>query len=252
MKKLFVVLAAMLTFTSTAFAQIGSLSSDLVYTPVTPCRIIDTRPEFGGMGPIAAGTTFGFYAGNSAGFANQGGSATNCGITAGLDTAAVAVNFTVVTPAAAGYITVFPWGGTKPTASTLNYTAGAVVGNSAIVKVSQATYTAMNIFSLATTHVVADIVGYYSKPVATALQCQDTTAATAAINLATGGQYVNYAFAAACPSGFTSVAIRCGVDSNVAAAFEYSAGAEGYCGAHSPTNTQTLSARRTCCRIPGR
>ena len=43
MKKLFIVLAAMLTFTSTAFAQLGSLASDLVYTPVTPCRIFDTR-----------------------------------------------------------------------------------------------------------------------------------------------------------------------------------------------------------------
>lgn len=236
-----------------AFAQIGSAASDLVFTPVTPCRIMDTRNPGSNSGMLLAGTTRTFYGISSASnYPSQGGSSPNCNIPFITDVAALVLNFTVVTPDTGGFITVFPADATMPTAATVNFTAGAVVGNNATLKVSQTTGNQFKIYTTSNLHVVGDVVGYYSKPVATALECQDTTAATAAINLVSGSQFVNYAFAAACPTGFTSVAIRCGVNSNVAAAFEYSAASEGYCGAHSPTNTETLSARRTCCRIPGR
>ena len=126
MKFFFVVLAATLTFTSTAFAQIGSVASDLVYTPVTPCRIFDTRTSAGGTGPIPAAGTKNFMILGQASYASQGGAASNCGITASINTAAVAVNFTVVSPATPGYITAYPFGTTKPTAATVNFNAGDV------------------------------------------------------------------------------------------------------------------------------
>jgi hypothetical protein len=253
MRKLYLVLgllAALLTFTSTAFAQIGSADKDLVYTPVTPCRLIDTRLATLGAISAGAGGIRGFFGANSAGFAGQGGSATNCGITTGLDTAAVAVNFTVVSPAAAGYITVFPYLDAQPLASTLNYTAGAVVGNSATVKLSNVGFTAMAIYSSATTHVVADVVGYYSKPVATALQCIDTDYANTLIN---GGpsSSLYFAFVAplACPLGYTSISLRCFTNNAISSASESTG---NQCSGNSPVNTSTLYASRTCCRIPGR
>ena len=43
MKKLILSIVAMLTLATSAFAQLGSLTSDLVFTPLTPCRIVDTR-----------------------------------------------------------------------------------------------------------------------------------------------------------------------------------------------------------------
>src|ERR1700712_2002368 len=40
--------------------KLGSASSDLVYVPVAPCRVLDTRSS-GGGGPIISGVTRNFY-----------------------------------------------------------------------------------------------------------------------------------------------------------------------------------------------
>ena len=68
MKKIILSIAAMFTLATSAFAQIGSLSSDLVFTPLTPCRIVDTRVA---GGTIPALATRGFKAWGTS-FAAQG------------------------------------------------------------------------------------------------------------------------------------------------------------------------------------
>jgi hypothetical protein len=40
---------------------IGDATGDYVYTAVTPCRIVDTRPGSGGSGAISSGTSQDFY-----------------------------------------------------------------------------------------------------------------------------------------------------------------------------------------------
>lgn len=192
-----------------------------------------------------------YYAAGVASFAGSGGSATNCGMTAGLNTAAVAVNFVAVAPAAAGYITVFPAGGVQPTASTLNYTAGEVVANSAIVKVSQASFSAMSIFSLATTHVVADVTGYYSRPISNgSLECMDTSLVSVPINSGpVNSLYFNFLAAPACPVGYTQVSLRCMVSDSTSSASE---SITGHCNGTSSAIGANLYASKTCCRIPGR
>jgi hypothetical protein len=246
MKKLFILLAAMLTFTSTAFAQIGSLSSDLVYTPVTPCRIFDTRTSQGGSGPIPAGGTKNFAVWGVSSYAGQGGAASNCGIVAGANTAAVAVNLVVAFPSGTGWLTAYPFGTTMPLAATLNYNAGeVVVSNGAILKVAQGAATDLTVFSSANAEVIADVVGYYAKPVATALQCQDTTVVSVVITA--GAQ--NNAFASACPAGYTQTSTNC--TSNWPMPIVYASA--GICSARNNGSvSETLSASRTCCRIPGR
>jgi hypothetical protein len=246
MKKLFIVLAAMLTFTSTVFAQIGSLSSDLVYTPVTPCRIFDTRLSQGGSGPIAALSTKSFAIWGIGSYASQGGAASNCGITAGANTAAVAVNLVAAFPSGTGWLTAYPFGTTMPLAATLNYNAGeVVVSNGAILKVAQTGATHLTIFSQANSEVIADVVGYYSKPVATALECVDTTVTSVVI---AAGNQAN-AFGLACPAGYTRTATNC--TSNWPMPIVYSN--FGTCSArNNGTVSETLGASSTCCRIPGR
>ena len=259
MKKLLIMLAAALTFTTTAFAQIGSLSSDLVFTPVTPCRILDTRLIGGGAGtPITAGGTGAYYTGGISSFASAGGSATDCGLqAAGLNIAAVAVNFVVVSPSAAGYITVFPYNGVQPTASTVNYTAGAVVANSAIIKVSQVSITAMSIYSLATTHVVADVTGYYSKPVSVgSLECNLVVAThSLAINFA------SYQFStASCPATHPVVVSPYCYNNDNANVYSTGSAAIGafntggpWCGWRNVSGAiASVQQGQTCCRIPGR
>ena len=159
-----IVLTACSTLAS---AQLGSLSTDLVYTPVTPCRIIDTRSAAAGL--LAAGSARAFNAWTTTNFASQGGTSSDCGIPANTNTAAIAVYFTVVSPTTAGYITAYPGNVTQPVASTVNFRAGDVIGNNAILKLDQritATTNHFNVFTYSATHLVADVVGYYAKPVA--------------------------------------------------------------------------------------
>ena len=131
MKKLFAIACFWLLTASSAFAQLGSFSNDLVYTPITPCRVFDTRTTQGGSGAIPANGTKYFRVWDTTCFANQGGSPTNCGITAGVvlngtfnvvsNLAAVAMNVTVVSPSSNGYVTVYPFGAEKPLAATVNF-----------------------------------------------------------------------------------------------------------------------------------
>ena len=71
---------------------LGDATADLVYTPVTPCREVDTRPSQGGTGPIGNASSKDFKVWTATNFTAQGGSATNCGIPA--DPVAVVVNIT--------------------------------------------------------------------------------------------------------------------------------------------------------------
>ena len=143
-----------------------SLSSDLVFTPVTPCRMLDTRSASAGI--LVAGTSRGFYSwsNTSFGFTTQGGSNTNCGIPASTNTAAIVVNFTAVSPQTGGYITAFPGDATQPLAATLNFNAGDVKGNIAVLKLNQTNSgNHFNVYTTSTMHLVGDVVGYYAKPV---------------------------------------------------------------------------------------
>ena len=159
-----IVLTACSTFAS---AQLGSLSTDLVYTPVTPCRLIDTRSATAGQ--MAAGSVRAFNGWTGTNFAGQGGSGgSNCNIPAANTTAAIVVNFTVVTPATGGYISAFPANATQPLTASLNFNAGDVKGNNAILKLDQtAANNHLKIYTTSATHLVVDVVGYYAKPVTT-------------------------------------------------------------------------------------
>lgn len=161
-----ILIAVALTFTSTlTSAQLGSLSTDLTYTPVTPCRIIDTR-NAGGV--LAAGSTRGFAGWSLTNYNGQGGTATsNCNIPANTATSAIVVNFTVVSPSTGGYITAYPSDVVQPLAASLNFNAADVKGNNAILKLNQTGVGShLNVYTTSTTHLVADVVGYYARPLA--------------------------------------------------------------------------------------
>ena len=60
-----------------AAAELGSSAADLVFTPLTPCRIIDTRAA---GGPIMPGSPRDFLVSGNLGFEGQGGTPGGCGI----------------------------------------------------------------------------------------------------------------------------------------------------------------------------
>jgi len=155
---------------------LGDIGDDLVYTPLTPCRIVDTR--FAG-GPIAANTTRSFDVDGTS-FTGQGGFNGSCGIPFGV-AYAVAMNITATQPNADGYFTAYPLGATQPLSSILNWTAGATIANSTIVPVVPGVGNDFNLFAGgATVHAVIDVLGFYAAPVATALDCITVSSAVTA------------------------------------------------------------------------
>jgi hypothetical protein len=123
------------------------------YTPITPCRIVDTRS--GGGGTMASL--------EDRAFSVQG----VCGVPAGAK--AVALNVTVVatqTTSAAGFLTLYPTGVARPNVSTINFVKGDVVANGAIVPLGTAsTPNALDLHvfagSTGTVNVILDVSGYF-------------------------------------------------------------------------------------------
>ena len=75
--------------------------------------------------------------------------------------AAVVLNVTVVSPGAPGYVTVYPKGATRPTASNLNYRAGQIVPNNVVVKVGSGGQISLFAFD-GCPNLVVDVVGYFA------------------------------------------------------------------------------------------
>ena len=151
---------------------LGSTTSDLVFTPVTPCRIIDTRVAtdpllLGRIGPNL-GKQFSVSLANSA---TQGGNAGTCNIP--IAPAAVAINVTSTDQTGLGNLRAIETGGGIPNVSLLNYTPGVNLANAAVVR-SAGALGGQNIFIYSgnsASQVVVDIMGYFAAPVATALAC---------------------------------------------------------------------------------
>ncbi|WP_325128307.1 hypothetical protein [Arenimonas sp.] len=227
---------------------LGSAASDLVYTPVTPCRILDTRVSGGAI----AGTfsrDFNAVVGAGGNFSSQGGSATDCGMVAA-GQAAVVVNLTVVTPAGAGFATAYPFGTARPLASSVNYTAGSIVNNSIVVKLpSPLTSQDFSVYTFATADFVADVVGYYAAPMATALQCTRQFGNFVSVPANTYG----FGVSATCPSGYTATGLGIEAAANVVMADSAINSSGGTIFTYNLGGTaQSTRAWAQCCRVPGR
>ena len=143
----------------TATISLGSLSNDmnLVFTPVTPCRIVDTRNA---GGPIPPG---GLRSYNIRGaVVSQGGNSAGCPSPSG-EPHAVHLNVAAVPVAGQGHLRLFAFNTPAPTASILNYsTAAGNMSNAASVKTCYLCTKDVNVQSFGgTTHVVIDVMGYY-------------------------------------------------------------------------------------------
>jgi hypothetical protein len=123
------------------------------FTSVGPYRRFDTRNNWGFVGtqPIGPGQTL------SVDMSTGDSPVPASGVTA------VVMNVTVTAPTAAGYLRVTPAGGTSTT-SSLNFVPGQTVPNLVTVPVSPSGV--VDFYNPAgSTHVIADIVGYYGGPV---------------------------------------------------------------------------------------
>jgi hypothetical protein len=152
------------------------LSSDLVFTSIQPCRIIDTRYATNGVNHrLAAGVaqTFNVVGGNvtASTFTGQGGLSGGCnipGFSNGVAQAqAVVVNIAAVGPGGVGALLAWPTDQLQPNAAAINYPSASVVGalaNSIALPVRQDQQGAdITIKALGSdTDFVADVQGYFS------------------------------------------------------------------------------------------
>jgi hypothetical protein len=127
----------------------GNVIGSGMYVPLNPSRVMDTRPDYGGIGPVGASSSRSLTLAGAGGVPKSG-------------VGAVVMNVTVVA-SAAGYLTAYPADATAvPTASNLNFIAGQVVPNLVAVKTSSAGAVAVYNGSAGSTNVIVDVAGYFT------------------------------------------------------------------------------------------
>jgi len=121
------------------------------FTALTPARILDTRDGTGRAGvaaPVGGGQWIDVPV-------------TGVGGVPATGVSGVALNVTVDQPSGSGFLTAWPTGEPRPFTATHNFVPGLTVGNLTLAKVGAGGR--VSIFnSSGATHVVADVVGYFS------------------------------------------------------------------------------------------
>jgi len=153
-----VTLAVFSTAMSIAF--IASTASDVraagpLFQGLSPARLLDTRPgqpTIDGVsqasGPLGSDSTLTFQVSGRGGVPSSGAGA-------------VAMNVTATDGTASSYLTVFPTGVSRPTASNLNFVAGQTIPNMVIVPIGDGgTVSVYN--SNGSTDVVVDVLGWFA------------------------------------------------------------------------------------------
>ncbi len=127
--------------------------SNLVYYPLTPCRVVETRIDYrtppGPFGP----PTMAAQQPRSFRFPTNG----LCPVPAGA--AAYAATITVVPPGPLAFLTAWPEGGSQPNVSSMNSPAGRVLANSVIVPASPDG--GISLYTFDRSDVIVDITGYF-------------------------------------------------------------------------------------------
>ena len=148
----FAVAAVNAVGTGPPSAQSSAVTTLLSVVSLVPGRLLESR--------LGLSTVDGLF--NGVGL-RGGGSVTALPVVGrggvAVDAVAVVLNVTVTESVAAGFVTVFPCGSDRPTASSLNFVAGSTVANAVVVKVGVGGQVCL--FTQSATHLVVDVNGYF-------------------------------------------------------------------------------------------
>jgi hypothetical protein len=124
-------------------------AGSLVYYPVTPCRLVDTRNDWGALGKpfLAAQQERHFPVSTS-----------SCAVPTTAQ--AYALNFTAIPKKRLTWLSAWPTGQTQPPSSTLNAPTGMVTANAAITQAG--TNGDISLYASDDTDLVIDINGYFA------------------------------------------------------------------------------------------
>lgn len=224
----------------------ASRTENLLYTMVSPCRLVDTRVVAQRLVPGMVRTF------RSRGFVQDQGGSPACQFSG--NPAALVLNVTVVYPDGAGYLTVFPYQGTRPLASSLNYKQGDIVGNEIIAQATGEYDGFFSVYSLMATDVVIDVAGYFSVPKSEPLDCVEERSEI--IDLASGATAT--AVTPVCPVGYSATGGGCqsaNAYTSINGIYFHSFGPNEQgayeCAARNrEASAQRILARVVCCRMP--
>jgi hypothetical protein len=132
---------------------VGDLNADVVYTPVNPCRLIDTR---GANSPVFSG---GAFSPNQTRTYQATG---NCAVPTGAT--AVVMQIIMIAPTAAGDIEVLPQGGTFGGTVAMVFQSNVYSSVSLAAKLNQSNGQFATQIRGPGGHVAMDVVGYFKAP----------------------------------------------------------------------------------------
>lgn len=229
--------------------KLGQAGSDLVYTPITPCRIVDTREAGGAMAATEIRSFKGYTATD---FTSQGGAASTCNIPANIS--ALAISVTSPLPSGPGYFTLYPFNEPMPLTTALNYNPGLILSAQSNTRLCRPSCPSQfNVYSHNQSHLVIDVEGYFAEPVATELECT-VAQQTGNLDLLGGLQprSVN------CPAGYAATGGGCGGPLGIGVSNSQPVVVDGKtvgwrCDlVGSLLSVVSYQVNATCCRTPGR
>lgn len=244
--------------------SLNSMTYDLVFVPIDPCRIVDTRV---GGGVIPAGSTRTFA------YAQLNGSGASCSVTSQIPSggpgdgvpAAEAVNVTVDETSLTGFtpgafLAIFPEGGSLGT-SFMNFAPNQIIANAGVIPINQSNGQ-FTVQVSAPANVIVDVFGLFLEPEPTALSCarvhSNFTATANSVTVGMGGT---------CPIGWTYTGQGCYSSPTDPFVFTqttsvyattpttgYQGGVgQSYCSAKNTTAVDINMGQDTfCCQVPGR
>ncbi len=128
----------------------GTPTTDGLFNPLVPARVMDTRNGTGGVpvSPVGPGSTLSLKVAGSDSVPATG-------------VEAVVVNVTAANPTARSFVTVWPNGAAQPLASNLNFGPGQTIPNRVIVKVG--TGGQINFFNqFGSVDLIVDVSGWFT------------------------------------------------------------------------------------------
>lgn len=235
-------------------ASLGDPVADLVYTPLPSgrCRVADSRVI---SSPMTAGLTRGIDVESISSYASQGGNgssagdgSTNCGIpdfTAGL-----VVSVTVLPTSSFGFFKIFANNQVFTDGNTVQWSNSGGTTNDVIVKSCQSCADEISIYANSSTHYVIDVLGYFMRPQATALDCVDV--AGTATTIPPGPNSFTFVTAPACTAGYTQTSFNCDTSNfNTILAGQRATSRQCFF-TNQTSGTYSATASVRCCRVPGR
>jgi hypothetical protein len=182
--------------------DLGQTTSQLVFTPIAPCRMVDTRNAGARTGILVPNVARTFDLTTGGYSKGQGGATSGCTGLPADSPYGWSVNITVAAYTGDGGLQAYPYLGAQPATSIINYftAAYAIANNGAVTGcylcLEDVTINAFGV----PTHVIIDVMGYYDVATGfatgtftrTALAGTSTSVAANGFTFITGG---------ACPAG---------------------------------------------------